>query len=172
MTRRPILLALILPLAGALSHCASGPTEAEQNQAIVRQAFDALSDHEYDRLDAVIAAGYRRHCQATPEAKVESLDDFKALLRLWDESFPDAAADIAMLVAQGDLVAFYGTFTGTQTGPMGPFPATGKTFASEFSGIHRIEAGKIAETWVTWDNMAILGQLGLYPPPEDSGEGS
>ncbi len=28
------------------------------------------------------------------------------------------------------------------------------------------EAGKIAELWVTWDNLAGLAQLGLIPPPE------
>jgi hypothetical protein len=30
----------------------------------------------------------------------------------------------------------------------------------------RIEAGNIAELWVTWDNLAGLVQLGLFPPPE------
>lgn len=29
----------------------------------------------------------------------------------------------------------------------------------------RFEDGKIAEWWVTWDNLAGLTQLGHFPPP-------
>jgi hypothetical protein len=36
----------------------------------------------------------------------------------------------------------------------------------DFAGVHRIEDGKIAETWVTWDNLVGLTQLGLWPPSE------
>jgi hypothetical protein len=34
-----------------------------------------------------------------------------------------------------------------------------------FSGFHRIDDGKIAETWVTWHNLATLTELGLWTPP-------
>jgi len=31
--------------------------------------------------------------------------------------------------------------------------------------VHRIdENNQIAETWILWDNVAFLSQLGLYPP--------
>jgi predicted ester cyclase len=63
-------------------------------------------------------------------------------------------------------VAFWGTFSGTQEGQMGPFPPTGRRLVSEIGGMFRIEAGNIAELWVTWDNLAGLVQLGLFPPPE------
>jgi hypothetical protein len=36
-------------------------------------------------------------------------------------------------------------------------------------GIHRLENGKIVETWVTWDNMAALAQLGHLPPASQGG---
>jgi predicted ester cyclase len=66
-------------------------------------------------------------------------------------------------------VAILGTYSGTNTGPMGDIPATGKSIESPFLGIFRIESGKVAELWVEWDNLAFLAQLGLYPPPP-SGE--
>lgn len=66
---------------------------------------------------------------------------------------------------EGDRVAFYGKFKGTQEGPMGPFPATGKQLESEMAGMFRIHDGKIAELWITWDNVAGLVQLGHFPPP-------
>jgi hypothetical protein len=41
----------------------------------------------------------------------------------------------------------------------------------DFAGMHRIADRKIVETWVTWDNLAGLTQLGLFPPqPPDATE--
>jgi predicted ester cyclase len=34
----------------------------------------------------------------------------------------------------------------------------------EFAAFLRVEDGRIAEMWVTWDNMAALTQLGHLPP--------
>lgn len=135
------------------------------------RAMEVLNAREYDRLDEFMSPTYRRHCQATPDHKVESLEDFKELLRSWDVSFPDAVMKIDLIAAEGDLVALYGSYSGAQQGPMGEFPATGKEMDCEFAGFHRIEDGKIAETWVTWDNLAVLQQLGLFPPPAGKAAG-
>jgi hypothetical protein len=51
---------------------------------------------------------------------------------------------------------------------MGPFPPTGKKFTADFGGFFRIAGDRIAELWVTWDNLAGLAQLGhidLSSPP-------
>ena len=138
----------------------------EQNKILVMEAFSALDAGALDDLDKYIVMDYVRHCQATPGVVIRSLEDFKALLQAWSYTYSDVETKVDVLVAEGDLVAFYGSFTAIQIGPMGPFPATGKQMVSEFSGYHRITNGKIAETWVTWDNLAALAQLGLFPPPE------
>ncbi len=52
---------------------------------------------------------------------------------------------------------------GTQLGPMGPFPPSGRKAKFDFGAVFRIEGGKIAEWWVTWDNMTILRSLGHVP---------
>ena len=62
-------------------------------------------------------------------------------------------------------MAALATYSGTQTGPIGEFPATDKAAESTFLTIFRIEDGKIAELWVEWDNLAMLMQLGHFPPP-------
>ena len=51
------------------------------------------------------------------------------------------------------------------TGPMGGFPATGKTFNLVNIIMQRLEDGKVVETWVSWDNVSFLSQLGLMPEP-------
>ncbi len=133
------------------------------NKDIVRGCTRIINALEYDKLDEFISQDYRRHCQATPDAKVESLQEFKALLREFDKTFTEVEVKLDMIIAEDDLVAFWGTYSANQTGPMGPFPATGKRMVSDMGGVHRIADGKIAETWVTWDNLSAFQQLGLDP---------
>jgi predicted ester cyclase len=46
---------------------------------------------------------------------------------------------------------------------MGPFPPSGRKVQFDFGAMFRIEDEKIAEWWVTWDNMMILKALGHLP---------
>jgi predicted ester cyclase len=152
--------------------CGSPCKEAERNKEVVRKVAGAIMANDYEALDQYMAEDYRRHCQATPDAVVESLEDFKDLMRMYQGAFP-ADMTLEFLVAEGDLVAVWGKYTGTHTGPMGEIPATGKRVDSDFGGVHRLEDGKIVETWVTWDNVTMLRQLGLFPAQADqAAEGS
>ena len=156
-----LLAAGLLAIAG----CEECDNQTEQNKSIVTEAFAAIDRQDFESLDKYFAQDYRRYCQAFPEAKVESLDDMIGFLKEWYDAFPDASVETHMMAADGDLVAVYITFAGTHEAPMGDIPATGKRMKSETFGFHRLKDGKIVETWVTWDNVAILKQLGLFPPP-------
>ena len=138
----------------------------EANKKIVRAFADAGNRNDMEAFDTLFAADFVRHCEATPEIAVASREEFKQFYRETAKTFPDQQMTLDTLVAEGDRVAFWGTFSGTQEGPMGPFPPTGRRMVSEIGGMFRIEAGKIAELWVTWDNLAGLVQLGLFPPPD------
>jgi predicted ester cyclase len=133
----------------------------QRNKEVVMQAFRVLNEANYEELDRYLADGYLRHCQATPDAIVESLTDFKNLLLHWDESFSEVQMRLDMLVAEGDLVAFWGTWSAVHSGQMGPFVPTGKKMVADTAGVHRLKDGKIVETWVTWDNLTGFAQLGL-----------
>ena len=67
--------------------------------------------------------------------------------------------------AEDGKVAFLTTGTGTNTGKLGEVGPTGKSVKIQNLIVHRInENNQIAETWVLWDNVAFLKQLGIYPP--------
>lgn len=163
------LIAAFFLMAAA---CCSPREEAERNKEVVEQVAAAIRAYDYDALDQYIVSDYKRHCQATPDAKVESLEEFKNLMRGFENAFPDAEMKLEFLVAEGDLVAIWGKYLGTHTGPMGDIPATGQKVDSDFGGVHRLVDGKIVETWVTWDNVTMLQQLGLFPTPEEMAAGS
>lgn len=149
-----------------VSGCRCEPCdELEENKKIVLGAFDAINRGDLDSLDQYLADDYVRYCQSTPDVVVNSLDDMKQFLRRETETFPEFGMEIDFLVAEGDKVAFWARFTATQEGPMGPFPPSGKTMDLDFAGAHRIADGKIVETWVVWDNLVGLTQLGHFTPP-------
>lgn len=140
--------------------------QPDVNKEIAARMINAINDRTYEMLDEVIAPDIVRHCQATPNLNIRSLVEFKDFLKVDGKTFPDSHITTEMLIAEGDLVAGYFTYSGTQEGAMGPFPPTNKKAELKYLGILRIEDGKIAEMWVEWDNLAMLTQLGHFPPPE------
>lgn len=140
--------------------------QPDKNKEIAQKMIDAINNKDYDILDNLIAPDIVRHCQATPNLNIRSLDEFKDFLKVDSKTFPDSHITTEILIAEGDMVAGYFTYSGTQEGAMGPFPPTNKKAELKYLGILRIEDGKIAEMWVEWDNLAMLTQLGHFPPPE------
>jgi steroid delta-isomerase-like uncharacterized protein len=125
--------------------------------------LDAWNNRQPEAFDELVAPDVVRHCQATPGAEVRSLDQLKEFLRQDTAVFPDSIQTITHLVVEGDRVAAWSTYEGTQKRPMGPFPPSGAKAEFDFGAVFRIEGGKIAEWWVTWDNMTILRALGHFP---------
>lgn len=167
--RRQIFVYLIASLT--LTACTIVATnddadELDTNKEVVMAAAELVNARDYDRLSEIFTADYKRVSQATPDVIVEKREDFQAFLEADALSFPDGQMAWTKLIAEGDHVAFWGTYSGTQTGQMGPFPPTGKRMTVDFAGYHVMRGGKIAETYITWDNLAGFAQLGLFPPPD------
>ena len=135
----------------------------EDNKELVRRLGEAMNSRRLDLLDDIVAPDFIRHCQATPDVNVTSLEAFKAYLRQDSEVFPDSVQTLERQVAEGDSVAVWLRYEGTQRGLLGPFPASGRKMKLDVGVLLRVKAGKIAEMWVTWDNMAALAQLGHLP---------
>ena len=138
-------------------------TANEENKVLVRRFWEAMNTRQLDVFDELLAPDVVRHCQATPQINVRSLEQFKDFCRQDTAVFPDSTQTFTHLIAEGDLVAVWATYDGTQRGQMGPFPPSGRKVRFDFGAVFRMENSKIAEWWVTWDNTAILAQLGHLP---------
>ena len=130
------------------------------NKVAARAIIEALNSADYDALDQYVDGNFVRHCQATPEASVTSLDEFKRFDAGSREIFPDQTVVLERVVEENEFVAFWAKYRGTQEGQMGPFPPSHKSVELDFAGIFRFMGGKAQEVWIIWDNMAMLQQLG------------
>lgn len=99
---------------------------------------------------------------ATERLSAELVSDRRLIQRdrAFREAFPDLAVRPVVLLAAGDLVAGHFVAGGTHLGLFHGAPPTGRHWRASFTGVYRLESGRIADAWVTWDQLALLEQLG------------
>ena len=143
-------------------------SKEEHNKQIVMRVYEkGINAHSTVYLDSVLADNYTRHSQSSPPGfkEIKDKDTFLTFVKVHLKAFPDWKEKIEFMIAEGDKVALLTTGTGTNSGKIGELDPTGKSVNVQNMTVHRIdENDHIAETWILWDNVAFLSQLGLYPP--------
>jgi predicted ester cyclase len=85
------------------------------------------------------------------------------------QDYPDLEVTVEQVIAEGDMVASYQRYTGTQQGDVEDergVPATGLATEWVSMGLFRIECGKIAEVWAVADDLGRLQRLGVITDEE------
>ena len=80
------------------------------------------------------------------------------------KAFPDLKLEWSDTFAAGDYVVQLGTFSGTNTGALGPMKPTKKEVKGQFAEVIKMTDGKMAEVWRFRNGLAMAQQLGLVPP--------
>lgn len=80
-------------------------------------------------------------------------------------AFPDLNLTLEDMIAEGDMVVARWTLRGTHQGASLGMPPTGKQVTMPGISILRLESGRAVETWVVFDQLGMLQQLGLAPAP-------
>lgn len=123
---------------------------------LVRKAFNEIwNEGTYD--EEKFTEGYVAHGWA-PEPV--GLEQEKADTVAFRSAFPDIHKEIEDLFAEGDRVALRYRFTGTHEGEFEDIEPTGKEVSTTGIFIYRIEDGRIAESWLNYDGLNLLSQLG------------
>lgn len=122
-----------------------------------------MNRRQLDELDDIMTADFVRHCEATPQLQIRDLDGFKTFLQDDSTAFPDNIQTFTHIAVDADLIGVFATYEGTHLGPLGPIPPTAKHVKFDFAGMFKLRDDKLAELWITWDNMTIMAQLGLLP---------
>ena len=132
---------------------------SEENKALARRSWESVDAP--DTLGEVYASDVVWHM---PDQEVRGIEEAKQFVAMFKSAFPDMQATVEDVVAEGDKVVTRVTLRGTHQGEVEEFgPPTGKQVEIEGITIHRIENGKIAEEWNSYDNLSVMQQLGLAP---------
>jgi ketosteroid isomerase-like protein len=87
----------------------------------------------------------------------------------WFTSFPDAHVEVQAVHVVDDIAVEEGIFRGTQSGvlhgPMGDIPPTGRPVEVDYIQVLRFRDGKHVSFNLIFDQLTMLGQLGLVLTP-------
>jgi predicted ester cyclase len=84
-------------------------------------------------------------------------------------AFSDSHYTVEDQIAEGDKVATRPTWRAIHSaGDFQGLPPAGKQVVVLGISIERIQDGKIVERWVSYDQIGMMQQLGLIPPPQAS----
>lgn len=131
---------------------------------IVTAFIEATNNRDWEKFDSLVADDFIRHSSLEAK-KIDSKEKLLAFHKAELLSFPDIYETILFLAEEGDMVAARLRFEGTQMGKLGPFPASGKQLNADFNCFFRVVDGKIKESWVAYDSLDGLIQLGHYQLP-------
>ncbi len=127
----------------------------EENKALVRRYVDEV----FNEGNTAAIPNYMR-------AGTLLAGNIEGTVKMFRRAFPDLHYTINDMVAEGDTVAIYVDWLGTNTGPSPRGePPTGKQVASTAFWFFKIRDGKILTQVGTTDRMAIMEQLGLVQLP-------
>jgi steroid delta-isomerase-like uncharacterized protein len=131
-----------------------------------RRSIDLFNARDWDAFAADLAAD----CEFTDEARgitVKGPQQAVEFEQGWVTAFSDAAIT-SPRISDGDsttVVQFTGR--GTNDGPLGPLPASGRPVSMPFCEVRDYAAdGKVVRSALYYDQVTMLTQLGHMPAQE------
>jgi steroid delta-isomerase-like uncharacterized protein len=137
------------------------------NKSVIR-AFteDVLNQGRWERMNELVKEDF---IELDPlPGQQQGREGLKDVLVGMRTAFPDMHWTIAEQVAEDDKVVTRFTWTGTHRDTFLGIPATGKPVEVKGVVIDRLEAGKMADSRILMDTLALLQQLGVIPAPPAS----
>lgn len=128
-------------------------------RTVVEQAWAAVQAHDWETTRGFFAPGYVRHT----ESGELTFDHFLGLVQEEHKAFPDTRIELSDFIVGGDRVAFRWSSTATHLGKYFEVPPTGRRVTASGITMSRIEGGKIAEDWTSWNKHELLATLGIIP---------
>ena len=133
-------------------------------QAWVDAENAALKSGDATALAALYSPDFTDDAGQTGSA---AMDSMKQNVTSLAKAFPDGKIEVKDIVASADEAAVYGQVSGTNTGPIGPYPGTGKPFSGVKSvDILTFKDGKITKDVSVTDTTSLFSQIGwtITPP--------
>ncbi|MBL8254452.1 MAG: ester cyclase [Candidatus Competibacter sp.] len=128
----------------------------EANKALVRRSFEAIwSQGNLAVADEILSSDYVGHIATLPEP-VRGVEAFKQLVAMYHFSFPDTRFEIQDQIAEGHKVASRWIAHGTHRGEFMGIAPSGQAMSVTGMSFHRLDDGRIQESWDDWDALSIL----------------
>lgn len=160
-----VLIAAALPFAiSAFAQATEEPLAVSEADALAfAEQFNAIFDGpNLEIADEIMAEDFVGHLPLAPELDRQGWKDYVASFYV---GISDLKEEVNEVIIGEDRVVLHVSYIGTHDGPLFGVPATGKTLTWDGIGIFRFdENGRAVENWAVVDVVAILAQIGAFPP--------
>jgi steroid delta-isomerase-like uncharacterized protein len=137
--------------------------QSNANKAMVRRFVEDVKNKRHlEQLGEIFHADYREH-NATVSSFGPGVEGYKNFLTHLFTAFPEDKVTIDEIVAEGNLVVYRATETGTHKAEFLRIPATGKSATWTEIQFFKFREGKVAEHWIDVDLFSWFQQLGIIP---------
>ena len=135
---------------------------ADTNKQLVQKWYEEISSQgRLDLVGEVFASDYVNHEPGMNWPR--GTEAPKMVVNMYRTAFPNLKFTVVEQLADGDKVVTRWTATATHQGPLMNLPPSGKSAKITGTSIERIANGKIAETWINFDLLGLISQLGFMP---------
>lgn len=142
-------------------------TQELDNKAVIQRFItEFVNEKNHDPVDDLFTGDYTRHDPTSPEPE-SGLGPWVESLKRSVQAFPDAEVRTGELIAEGDLVSFEGTMTGTHEREFRGVEPPNTPIDIQGNAVHRVREGQIAETRAAWDFPGSLTRTGAVEPPTE-----
>jgi steroid delta-isomerase-like uncharacterized protein len=139
----------------------------EENKTLLRSSIEEILNRgNLDALDEFYAVDFVDH--AAIPGTPPGIEGMRQTYNMILSAFNNIHVTIDDMIAEGDKVVLRVTATGTHAGEFMGIPSTGKSISIMEIRIYRIVSGKIVEHWGLLDQTAMMQQLGVVPPMDQS----
>src|SRR5690242_13205012 len=99
-------------------------------------------------------------------AVIKDRSEIRAWFAAWAEACPDSTAGVTVASSSDSVAVTQGQYVGTNTGPLGPLAATGRSVSMPFANVLRFDGdGRVLEFAAYYDQLTLLTQLGHIAAP-------
>jgi hypothetical protein len=133
-----------------------------------RQGLEAFNARDWDGVGEAYTAN-AQYVDRARDVTLKGQEEIVDYLRDgWVGAFSDAQCTRVSVLDAGDAVIGQFVGVGTNDGPLGPMPATGRRMQVPFCEVARFNpAGQIVASELYYDQLSILTQLGHVQEPAD-----
>lgn len=143
----------------------SASTPSAQQKMVLRYFQEVLDGARVEAIDGLFLPGCAIH---RPEGELKGLPALRGMLAARRANFSSFKTQVHDLIESGDRVVVRLTHKTTASGPyrfrIGTHDIRNKTMTWDAIVIFRFENGRIAEEWVSRDELGMLLDVGVLQP--------
>ncbi len=133
------------------------------NRSVVRRLYEEVwNKRRLEVVNEIISPSHALHDTNAPGSAIGP-DAYKRVVARWITAFPDLRFAIDDTVCEKDKLVVYWNISGTHKGEYLGIAPTNKKISVDGITINHIASGKIMDSYVSWDALGMMQQLGAVP---------